>query len=181
MKQAIVIMCVALVSVGGAVASTSADGKEGKKPAWTESKAERFVLKKATVPAGEGRVALAEELRQAVELYWQLALDATVANQDQDKVSVYVELAQRYGRAMVKVRDGLSIEVAECTGSGVVTAARFRSLRCKVVSESVEIPSAVLAGDGETPVEGEPRSIGPIDAVLDVRVTGSSSFSYKAL
>ena len=116
-----------------------------------------------------------------MELYWLLALDATVANEGHDEISVYVELAQRYGRAMVKVRDGLTIEAAECTGSGVATGGRFRSLRCKVVSESVEIPSAELAGDGETPVEGEPRSVGPIEAVLDVRVTGTSSFSYKAL
>ncbi len=54
-----------------------------------------------------------------------------------------------------------------------------------MISESVEIPSPEpepnTSQTGLILVEEVPRSIGPIEAVLDVRVTGSSSFSYKAL
>ena len=90
MKQAIVIICLVLVAcVGTAAAST---GVAGKKAAWTESKAERYVLSRATVRlAGEDRAALEEELNQAVELYWTLALDATLAN-DNDAANIYVDL-----------------------------------------------------------------------------------------
>ena len=180
MKRAIVIICLVLVAcVGTAAAST---GVAGKKAAWTESKAERYVLSRATVRlAGEDRAALEEELNQAVELYWTLALDATLAN-DNDAANIYVDLAHRYGRALVRVRGGLWIDAADCSGRGpAATGSRFTSFHCRVTSESLEIPSAQLTDDGKTPVEGKPRSLGPIEAVLNVRVTGTSSFSYKPL
>ena len=176
MKQVVVIICCALVSVA-AVGSTNA---AGKKPAWTESKAERFVLNRATVRlAAEDRAALEGELGQAVELYWMLALDATLAG-DGHGANVYVDPAHRYGRALARVRGGLGIDAADCSGSGsAAPGTRFASFRCNVISESLDIPSAEFADDGKTPVEGEPRRLGPVDAVLDVRVTGTSSFAYR--
>ncbi len=178
MRHMVMVICFALV-IGVGTAAASA-GKSGP-TAWTESKAERLVLGRATVRlAGEDRAALVEELREAVGLYWMLALEATVANEGHDVASVYVQLAYRYGRALVRVRDGLGIEAANCSGAGVAAnGRRFTSFRCSVTSESVEIPSVELDGNGDTPVEGEPRSVGPIDAQLEVRVTGTSTFAYR--
>ncbi len=168
MKQLVAVICIALVSVGAAVASTD---KAGKKAAWTESKAERLVLNDATVrlPAAD-RAALEAELRPAVVLYKSLALEATLVGANED-ATAYYEIAYRYSRALADVRRGLDVKAADCMGSGTAAAGnRFRNFACKVTSESLEIPAAA-----------EPRSIGPIDAVLNVRVTGTSSFSYKAL
>ncbi len=184
MKTIVLIICVALVSVGASAAST---GKAGKKAAWTESKAEKLVLNGATVRlATEDRVALEEELVRGAALNQALALETSLTGYGAGEVaaSTYLELAYEYSRALSKVRRGLAIEVADCTGWGrAVADGRFTGFRCRVVSESFELPSPETA----TPESGliqageEPRSIGPIEAVLDVRVSGSSSFSYKAL
>ena len=126
------------------------------------------MLSRATVRlAAEDRAALEEELGQAVELYWMLALDATLAGDGQG-AKIYVDLAHRYGRALARVRGGLGLMEASAE-------TRPRN----VISESLDIPSAEFADDGKTPVEGEPRRLGPVDAVLDVRVTGTSSFAYR--
>ena len=69
---------------------------------------------------------------------------------------IYVALRTVYGRALVRVRGGLWIDAADCSGSGPAAAgSRFTSFRCSVTSESLEIPSAQLTDDGKTPVEGE--------------------------
>ncbi len=97
-----------------------------------------------------------------------------------NEASVYYELAYRYARALRKVRGGLEIDAADCSGSGrAATGRRFTGFRCSVTSESLEIPSAELAEDGRISLEGEPRNVGPIDAQLDVRVTGTSSFAFR--
>ena len=84
-------------------------------------------------------------------------------------------------RALGKVRRGLEIEAADCTGSGgSVTPGRFSGFQCRVTSESLEIPPApVVTEEGRILVEGQPRNVGPIDAQLDVRVTGTSSFAFR--
>ena len=43
--------------------------------------------------------------------------------------------------ALSKVRRGLAIDIADCTRSGRAVAGRFNGFRCRVISESVEIPS----------------------------------------
>ncbi len=55
--------------------------------------------------------------------------------------SVYLDRAYAYSLALSKVRRGLAIDVADCTGSGRAVAGRFNGFRCRVISESVEIPS----------------------------------------
>ena len=99
MKQVLAVICIALVSVGAAVAST---GKAGKKVVWTESKAERSVLDGATVRlATEDRVALEAELRPAIALYKALALESTLTGHIQD-ADAYYEEAYRYSRALAR-------------------------------------------------------------------------------
>ena len=184
MRNAVVIICLALVSAGAAVASP---GEATKKAAWTVSKAERQVLSGATVRlVTEDRAALEEELRRGMVLNQALAAEAAVTGYGLGELggSVYLDRAYAYSLALSKVRRGLAVDVADCTGWGRAVAGRFNGFRCRVISESVEIPSSeptTTAQPGLIQVEEVPRSIGPIEAVLDVRVTGSSSFSYKAL
>ena len=176
MKQLVAVICIALVSVGAAVASTD---KASKKAAWTETKAERFVLDDATVRlATEDRVALEAELRPAAALYKALALESSLTGYITD-ANAYYELSNAYSRALSQVRRGLAIDSVDCMGSGVAaTGLRFSTFRCNVVSKSLEIPSGRIA---EPLVQEEPRSFGPINAELDVRVTGTSSFAWRKL
>ena len=175
MKQAMVIICFALM-VG--VGATTATGAAGKKAAWTEAKAERFVRGEATVrlPAAE-RAALEAEFRPLVALYRLLAIESSVTG-DIANSDAYYELAHRYSRALGDVRRGLAIRTANCSGSGAVaTGGRYSTFRCSVTSESLELPPAQLAEDGEE----DSRNVGPIEAELDVRVTGTSSFAYRKI
>jgi hypothetical protein len=168
MKQVVAVICVALVSVGAAVAST---GEAAKKAAWTESKAERYVLNGPRVTlAAEDRAALEAELRPAAALYKALALESTLTG-DIDNANVYYEVAYTYSRALSDIRRGLAIDSVDCMGSGVATGQRFSTFRCNVESESLQIPAD----------EGQWRSVGPIDAEFDVRVMGSSSIAWRKL
>ena len=141
-ENVVVIICLALVGAGAAVASP---GEASKKAAWTESKAERQVLSGATVRlATEDRAALEEELRRGMVLNQALAAEPSLTEYGVGEVggSVYLDRAHAYSRALSKVRRGLAIDVADCTGWGQAVAnGRFTGFRCRVISESVEIPS----------------------------------------
>ena len=179
MKTVAVIICLAFVGAGAAVAST---GKAGKKATWTESKAERQVLRGATVrlPA-EDRVALEAEVRPLVLLYEMLAMASALGEYDGD-ATVYYEQASKYSRILDRVQRGLPIDAVDCSGSGgAIAGGRFSTFRCSVTTESLELPPAQLAENGEPPTEEQARSIGPIEAELDVRVTGTSTFAYRKL
>ena len=84
----------------------------------------------------------------------------------------------RYRRAREKVREGLMILSAKCSGSGAaISGSGFKHFRCSVTSEAVEIPNMTVVPptvEGELPtlVEGPPHIIGPFQAQLDVHVTG---------
>lgn len=179
MKQVLAVICIALVSVGAAVAST---GKAGKRVVWTESKAERSVLDGATVRlATEDRVTLEAELRPAIALYKALALESTLTGHVQDADAYYQE-AYRYSRALADVQRGLPIGSVDCMGSGVAAGlTRFGTFRCNVTSGSLEIPAFEPSDDGEPSDDAQSRTIGPIEAELDVRVTGKTTFAYRAV
>ena len=134
MKQVLAVICIALVSVGAAVAST---GKAGKNMVWTESKAERSVLDGATVRlATEDRVALEAEFRPAVALYKALALESTLTGHVQD-ADAYYEEAYRYSRALADVQRGLPIEQRGLHGIG--RRGRLDSLRHLPVQRHVRV------------------------------------------
>jgi hypothetical protein len=177
MKPALLVICVALV-VGAGTATPSVVGKETA--AWTESKAERFVRSDATVRlAPEVRAALEAELRPAVTLYRLLAIEASLSG-DVEASDAYYELWEMYSRALSKVRRGLTIDTADCTGSGAAAPGRrFSTFRCDVTSESLELPPAQLAENREPTVGAQLRNVGPIEAELEVRVTGKTSFAYR--
>lgn len=179
MRQVLLVICVALVVGAGTAAASSDVAKE--KAAWTESKAERFVRSDATVrlPAAD-RAALEAEFRPLVVLYRLLAVESQLTGQIADS-DTYYELAQMYSRALADVRRGLAIGTADCSGSGVAApGGRFSAFRCSVTSRSLGLPPAQLAEDGEPPVDA-PRNVGPIEAELDVRVTGKTSFTYRKI
>ena len=180
MKQALLIIC-CMLAVGGGTAAASVESSSKKpKPAWTEAKAERSVLQGATVRlAAEDRAALEAEFRPLAALYQLLVMDTPLGVENQD-VAVYSHLAYTYSRLLDKVQRGLAIEAVDCSGSGVAaTGRRFGTFRCSVTSESLELPPAQLAEDGEPPVDAQPRNVGPIEAELDIRVTGTSTFAYR--
>ena len=59
---------------------------------------------------------------------------------------------------------------------------RFKHFRCAVTSEVLEIPQIeVVYGDQELPtvIEGPSRIIGPLEAQLDVHITGKTSIAYR--
>ena len=94
--------------------------------------------------------------------------------------SSYDHLAYTYGSALAGVRGGLEVESAECGGSGQPVGARcFSRFRCRVISKSLAIPPAIAIAGSEIHLDGEPRTLDPVSAEFDVRVTGASSFTYR--
>ena len=81
------------------------------------------------------------------------------------------------GEARGKVRAGLATAGAECRGSGAaLERKRFKHFRCLATSGLMQIPNVTVmdASGAQLPqvVEHEPRTLGPMQAVLDVHVTG---------
>ena len=127
------------------------------------------------------------------------------------------ERAHQYARALAKVRRGLAVATATCSGSDdeadtdIASAASAMLASRRVARVAVELagtaevlPSTQAAAGGwsgpstrESAPRGagprgedalhqgeaprESRIIGPIGPGLDVRVTGTSSFSYRAI
>jgi hypothetical protein len=107
-----------------------------------------------------------------------LASDAT----DPIEAQGYFQLADLYTYALGRVREGLRVSTADCTGSGRATRGRFTGFRCEVRSQSLVLPPTMLVSvNGEVSTDEQWRMAGPIEAILQVRVTGTSSFSYKPL
>lgn len=173
----VVVGCVLVVGVGAAVASA---GEASQKAAWTGSKAELRVHDEATVSVPlDGKIALVAELRRAVALYRTLAQEAFAAG-DGNASSSYSHLAYTHARAVARVRGGLEIEIADCSGSGQPAGARrFSRFRCRVISKPLDIPPTIAIEGAEIRLDGEPRTLGPVTAELDVRVTRPSSFTYR--
>lgn len=151
---------------------------------WTVSKAERMVMRDATVGLpGRERVALRDELQKLVSVYGALEL-AAIEEGDRRAAAIFHRLRSQYSGALRKVRGRLTLTAAECTGTGAAARGnRFGHFGCGVTSETLGVPSAELVyGDEEvlpTVVEGESRVFGPYTARIVVHVTGTSSISYR--
>jgi hypothetical protein len=164
----------------------------GTRWAWTERKAEQIVTRDAAVRlASPERAALENELRTAARYYsalYQGVREEPHQSPAADPATEYTldKLGRRFQAALRKVRSGLSIDVVQCTGSGVsVRSARFERFRCLATSSQLLIPSADVAfsedGRIEAVVEREPRTIGPFQTRLDVRVAGKSTIAYRKI
>jgi hypothetical protein len=179
--------------VGGIVlASTSSALAHDTRWAWSERKAERVVTRDVAIRlASPERAALENELRTAATYYsalYQGLREEPHQSPAADPANEYIlyQLGKRFQAALRKVRSGLEIEAADCTGRGAsVRAARFERFRCLTTSEQLLIPSAEVAfsedGKIQAVVEGQPRTVGPYQARLDVRVAGKSTIAYRKI
>ena len=153
--------------------------------AWTQSKARQMVMRKATVQVPAPlRASLESELLAGVRLYSGLEL-AAIELGDSESLGTFLRLKASFRRSLQSVRNGLRIREAACTGLGSpVRGNRFARFRCPVTSSLIEIPTVELeSGDGDLPkvVEGEPRVEGPFQALLEIRVVGKSTITYRQL
>ena len=90
----------------------------------------------------------------------------------------------RLTKALDKVRGGLGVDSARCTGVGRAAKGRFKHFRCAVTSQFVEIPTVASIerdGDKQIVVEGPPRLVGPLEAQFDVHVTRKAGGAYRQL
>jgi len=175
----------ALLVAGIFFASTSIALGGNIPAAWIGWKAEKIVIRDATVqlPAQE-RKSLETELQMTVAIY--TLLEGTAAQQhgryEQPAATIH-NLRYRFATALNRVQQGLAIDKAACVGIGASSADnRFKRFRCAVTSAELEIPSAVVTWEGDLitgVVEGEPRMLGPFEARLDVRVTGRSTIAAR--
>lgn len=170
---------------GALLAVSSVASAHNGRWAWAEWKARQTVVRDASVrlPAAEA-APLARELRESVRLYRGLLL-ATAHQRDGDVEGVYQSLLARYTKALDQVENGLVLDAAACKGTGTaLQSVRYKHYRCAVTSESLEIPTAQLDyGDRDLPlvIEGAPRVVGPLEADLDVHVTGKSSIAFRQM
>jgi hypothetical protein len=183
MKRVFVVICAVLTASIGVSIAAAASVRSSV--AWTESKAERVVVRDATVRlAPSEKASLERELLDAVRLYTALELAARDEG-NSEAAAAYHRIAYKFGRALKNVRSGLGVDEAECTGSGRAQGGRFTRFRCGVTSEELQIPAVefVYSEDGSLRevIEGEQRSLGTFQAMLDVRITGKSGISYRQL
>lgn len=180
MRHALVISLGALVA-GVAVSVAPAAGIG---PAWTVPKAERILVRDATVqmPSTE-KATLESELRRTVMLFRGLELGA-LELRDDNAFWTYHNWANRYQNALESVQHGLRVSDASCAGAGrAIGPGKFQRFDCLVSSAILSIPSTELDGSSNEAmpaiVEGEARDVGPYFTQLRVRITGKSTLAYR--
>jgi hypothetical protein len=178
--------------VMGILASTSIALAHGARWAWTERKAERIVTRDATVRLAPAvRAALIRELRASSRYYRGLAIglrEEPHQSPAANEAAEYVldKVVRSSSAALAKVRIGLAIDAADCSGVGAPVRQRgFGRFRCMATSERLSIPSAVVTfsedGKIKAVVEGQPRTVRPFQARLEVRVSGKSTIAYRTI
>jgi hypothetical protein len=175
MKLSVSLATLCLLAAPSALAHASA-------PAWTETTAERTVVRGATVlvPA-EQRASLRAELLGLIPRFRILENLAWDIGDHQAAGRIH-NYRYRYSTALRKVEGGLRVTTVDCVGLGKASrGARFRHFDCAAISERLEIPSVelVYSDPHALPalVEREPRRYGPYAARLRVHVTGRSSIA----
>jgi hypothetical protein len=166
------------------LASLATAANVAPRVAWSESKAERMLMRDAEIalPASE-RARLADELRKHSSLFRGLELWA-LDEGDESAWWTYHNYADRYDDLLRSVERGLRIEAAYCVGSGrVFHGASYRRFDCLATSVLLSIPSVELASNDASAmpavVAGEDRAVGPLFTQFTVRVTGKSAFTYE--
>lgn len=150
----------------------------------TEPKAERILVRDATVQlASAERASLENELRREITRFHGLELAALELG-DEGAMWTYSNAANRYQSALRAIQRGLDVASANCTGTGrVIQGRRFERFNCLVTSDVLSIPSVEVGStdDGQLPavVEGQPRELGPLLTQYRVRATGRSTVQYR--
>ncbi len=166
-------------------APTSASLAHTGAPAWSAGKAERIVVREATMslPAVR-REALRQELLVLIPRFRTLENLAWEMGDDQAASRIH-NIRYRYSTALKKVEGGLQVASARCSGRGKASSSRFTHFRCSTSSEQLVIPTVDVLYDAERVlpevVEREPARYGPLAVDLDVHVTGPSSIAYRQL
>ncbi len=181
------VVLIASVGVSAGTAATSASSV-----AWTESKAERAVVRDVRLQLDRAtRVSLEEELRRGAERFIGLQTlaigpdDASAQWRSETEAAWwrYFDWYMRYQDALRNVRNGLKVDSAHCLGARRIEGGGYWQFDCLVTSKTLRIPAAELQTvDGEVlpaVVEGESREVGPLSSQLRIRVTGSSTFVYR--
>ena len=183
MKHAWRIMGLAVVLIASVGVSAGTAATAASSVAWTESKAERSVVRDVRLRLDRAtRVALEEELRRGAERFIGLQ---TLAMEAENDVAWwgYFDWYMRYQDALRDVRSGLKVDGAHCIGARRIEGAGYWQFDCLVTSKTLRIPAAELQTvDGEVlpaVVEGESRELGPHSSQLRLRATGSSTFVYR--
>jgi hypothetical protein len=173
-----------VVLLAGALGASASTAAIVKNSGWTESKANRVVVRDATVRLSPlQRAPLQQKLLAAVRQF--SALEQGALDEENSLAAAKAHsLAYRYSSLLRKVRDGLGLEQAACSGFGpAVGGLRFTRFRCHVTSEQLEIPWAqpVISADGQFTdmVVGTPERIDAVVAWLMVQTTGRSSITHR--
>ena len=179
MRRTIILSSIAVV-----LASASTALAHNTPWMWKPSRAALLVVSDATLqlPAAE-RAALLADIREARSRY---LLDEMIASEEGDWLAagMYHNLVFRLTKARDTVQNGFGLDRARCAGLGRAVEGRFKHFRCSVTSQAVEIPVVERIdrdGDRQTVVEGQARLVGPLQATLDVHVTGKETMSYRPL
>ena len=183
MKHAWRIMGIAVVLLASIGVSAGTAATKASSVAWTESKAERAVVREVRLRLDRAtRISLEEELRRGADRFIGAQ---TLAMEAENDVAwwQYFENYIRYQDALRDVRSGLKIDGAHCIGARRIEGGGYWQVDCLVTSKTLRMPAAELQTvDGEvlpTVVEGPSREVGPLYTQLRVRVPGSSTFVYQ--
>jgi hypothetical protein len=181
MKRIVGVFCAVLAA--SVAVSVAAGANIAPSLAWPEPKAERMLEKDGRIGLQSSeKVSLEEQLHRGAAVFRGLQMWA-LDEGDEAAWWTYHHYASRYESALRTVQRGLSIEAAQCDGSGrAIQGGRYRQFHCLATSEALSIPTAQPASEGTalpTVVEGEARSVGPFLVQIEVRVTGKSTFAYE--
>ena len=190
MKRARTVVWLAVVLAG--VSAASVASAQTRIAGWSESKAEKVVMRDALVYfAPSVRATLDAEILAGSRQFNALVLAAndpvwsSGGTPDIEALATFHRVAEQYRAALWKVRYGLDIDASECKGSGPARGGRYLRFLCQVTSEAIELPSVELVWpeDGGLPsvIEHRPRRLEQIQARLAMSVTGASSVSLRPM
>jgi len=97
---------------------------------------------------------------------------------------MYNNLVMQLTSALSKLEKGLGVDDVQCTGIGGAVNARYRHFRCAATSGVIEIPTVASIereGDREIVTQGPPRLVGPLNAIFEVHVRGTSKLTYRTM
>jgi hypothetical protein len=129
------------------------------------------------------RTTLESDLHRQRGAYGRAAMAASEGG-DWLAAGMYSNLVLQLTSALSKVENGLRIDDVQCTGIGRAVNRRYKHLRCAATSRVIEIPTVASIereGDREIVIQGPPRLVGPLNAILDVHARGESKLTYRTM
>ena len=170
----------ASVSLLAAAAAQAHNGPWG----WTTTRAEQMVTADVPMrlPPAE-RATLDADLRPQRGVSLRAAMAASEVG-DWLAAGMCNNLVLQLTSALSKVESGLGIDDVQCAGIGRAVNRRYKHFRCAATSGVIEIPTVASIereGDREIVTQGPPRLVGPLNAILEVHVRGTSKLTYRTM